>query len=91
MTFLPKGRIVETLGSISDNSIVPIVSTDPPLSVQNMIRRVSDVQQMTLDAIWEKDDKALFEAFVSDPLVNIPFSKSHELFDRMLKACEIKY
>ena len=87
ISYLPKGRIVESIGYISENSIKPIMSSDPPLAVQNMIRRVSDIQQMTLDAIWNNDEKLLFSAFVSDPLVNIPLSEAHKLFDEMKIAC----
>ena len=86
ITYLPKGRIVESNGFISENSIRPIVSKEPPLAVMNMVRRVSDVQEMTLEAIWNNDEELLFAAFLSDPLVNISRDKARELFDRMLVA-----
>ena len=91
ITYLPKGRVVESNGCISENSIRPIVSSEPPLAVQDMVRKVSDVQQMTLDAIIKGDDDLLFRAFISDPLVSIPFSKAEELFGRMLEACKLVY
>ncbi|MGN0905604.1 MAG: alpha-galactosidase [Bullifex sp.] len=91
ISFLPKGRIVESNGFISQDSIRPIVSSDPPLAVQNMIRQVSDTQQMVLDAVCDDDDGLLFAAFLSDPLVNIQRDKARELFDRMLKECVIRY
>ena len=46
---------------------------------------------MTLDAVVSDDDNLLFQAFVSDPLVNIPLSKAHELFGKMLDACKLVY
>jgi len=91
ITYLPLGRIVESNGFISNNSIRPIVATDPPLGIQNLVRRVSDVQQMTLDALYQDDTDLLFTAFISDPLVNIPIGKARELFDKMLKASQIRY
>jgi alpha-galactosidase/6-phospho-beta-glucosidase family protein len=91
ISFLPKGRIVESNGCISANSIRPVVSSDPPLAVRNMIRQVSDVQQMTLDAVTESDDGLLFEAFISDPLVNIGRREARKMFDEMLVASAIKY
>lgn len=91
ITYLPKGRIVESLGYISEDSIRPIVSKEPPLAVQNMVRRVSDVQQMTLDAVIAGDDDLLFRAFLSDPLVNLEYSKAEELFGRMLVKSALKY
>ena len=90
ITYLPKGRIVESNGFISENSIRPIVSSLPPLSVQNMIRRVSDIQEMTLEAIWNNDEKLLFSAFLSDPLMKLNRDKSKELFDKMLVASSYK-
>ncbi len=91
ITYLPKGRIVESLGLISRDSVSPIVSQDPPLAVQNLIRRISDEQQIALDAIWENNDELLFEAFLMDPLVSIPVSKARELFDRMLVEGRLRY
>ncbi len=89
--YLPKGRIVESNGFLSEDSIRPIVASDPPLSIQNLVRQVSDVQQMTLDAIYNEDDELLFTAFLSDPLVDIPLDKARELFDRMLKTSALEY
>ena len=86
ISYLEKGRIVESNGFISQDSIQPVVSTDPPLAVQNMVRRVSDIQEMVLEAIWGGDQKLLFSAFLSDPLVNLPRNRAKELFDRMLEA-----
>lgn len=86
ISYLEKGRIVESNGFISQDSIQPVVSTDPPLAVQNMVRRVSDIQEMVLEAIWSGDQKLLFSAFLADPLVNLPRNRAKELFDRMLEA-----
>ena len=91
ISYLPKGRIVESNGIISKDSIRPIMASDPPLGVQNLIRRVSDVQEMTLEAIYNQDDELLFTAFLSDPLMNISLDKARELFTKMLKSCELKY
>lgn len=91
ISFLPKGRIVESYGIISADSIVPLIATDPPIGVQNLIGYISDVQQMTLDAIVSNDDEALFKAFLSDPLMRLPRTKARELFDSMLDACRLVY
>ena len=55
-----------------------------------MIRRVSDIQEMTLEAIWNNDEKLLFSAFLSDPLMNLNRDKAKELFDKMLVASSYK-
>ncbi len=91
VSFLPEGRVVETMNYLCKDQIVSSVSSNPPLAVQQMIRHVSDVQQMTLDAVCEQNDELLFRAFVNDPLVNIPLSKAHELFGKMLDACKLVY
>ncbi|AEC02417.1 alpha-galactosidase [Parasphaerochaeta coccoides] len=91
INYLPVGRIVESNGVISQDSIRPLVSSAPPLAVQNLVRQVSDVQQMTLDAVVSGDDGLLFSAFLCDPLVNISRDKARELFDRMLKASALQY
>lgn len=91
ISYLPKGRIVESNGLISEDSIRPIVATDPPLAIQNMIRQVSDVQEMTLQAIYNNDDDLLFTAFLSDPLMNLSLDKARELFDKMLVASALQY
>lgn len=91
VSYLPMGRIVESNAVISEDAIRPIVSSDPPLAIQSMVRRVSDVQRMTLDAIYNKDDELLFAAFVSDPLMTLSLERARELFDKMLEASRLKY
>lgn len=89
--YLPQGRIVESLGYISEDCIRPVISSDPPLAVQTLVRRISDEQQMALDAIWSGDDEALFSAFLVDPLVTIPRDKARALFEKMLVAGKLAY
>ena len=89
--YLKKGHIVESNGYISANSIVPIVSTAPSLSIQAMVQRIEAEQSIALEAILENDMDKLFEAFILDPLVDIPIDKAHELFERMLASCSLRY
>lgn len=91
ISYLPKGRIVESNGLISEDSIRPIVATDPPLAIQNLVRQVSDVQEMVLEAIYNNDDNLLFTAFLSDPLMNLSLDKARELFDKMLASSALQY
>ena len=67
------------------------MSTDPTLSVQSMVRRVEAEQDIALEAIWNNDMDLLFQAFISDPLVNINVDKAHELFNRMIAVCGLRY
>ena len=89
--YLKEGHIVESNGYISADSIVPIVSTDPSLAIQSMVKRVETEQDLALEAIWNNDMDLLFQAFISDPLVNINVDKAHELFTRMIASCGLRY
>ncbi len=91
IAYLPKGRIVESLGYLSQDSVVPIISEDPPLAIQNLVRRISDEQEIALEAIWEGDDEKLFQAFLLDPLMNLPVDRARELFDRMCIEGKLAY
>ncbi len=91
ITYLPKGRIVESVGIITRDAVSPLVSSDPPPAIENLIRRISDEQQLALDAISEDDNEKLFQAFIMDPLVNIPADKARELFERMLVEGRLQY
>lgn len=91
IAYLPKGRIVESLGYITQDSVLPIISEDPPLAIQNLVRRISDEQEIALEAIFEGNDDKLFEAFLMDPLMNLPISKARELFDRMCREGKLVY
>lgn len=91
INFLPEGRIVESMGILTEDRVTPLVSSNPPEALQSLIRRISDEQDAALEAIWNGDDDALFSAFLTDPLVNIPVDKARELFDRMIKEGSLRY
>ena len=52
--------------------------------VESLVKRVSEVQCMTLEAALEKDTDLAFQALLNDPLVNIPTDKAREMFSEML-------
>ncbi|HZJ88482.1 MAG TPA: alpha-galactosidase [Sphaerochaeta sp.] len=91
ISYLPQGRIVESNGYILQDSIRPIMASDPPLAVQSMVRHVSDVQEMTLQAVLADDEALLFQAFLSDPLMRLSRDRAKELFNRMLIASSLAY
>jgi len=91
ISYLPKGRIVESNGVITKDSIRAIMASDPPLAIRNLVRHASDVQQMTLEAVLSGDDERLFSAFLCDPLMTLSRDRARELFDRMLAACSLQY
>ena len=89
--YLSTGHIVESNGYISDNSIVPIISTDPAPAIQGLVRRVENVQDIALEAIWNDDRELLFQAFLLDPLMSLDVDRAKELFDRMYAECALRY
>lgn len=89
--YLGEGHIVESNGYISCNSIVPIVSADPCPAIQAMEQRIETEQDIALEAIWKNDMDLLFEAFAIDPLVSLHLDKAHELFNKMLPVCKLRY
>ena len=48
------------------------------------MKRVSEVQSMTLKAALEKNTDLAFQALLNDPLVNIPTDKARKMFSEML-------
>ena len=91
VSYLKKGVIVESNGYISQDSLKPVIAVDPPLAIQSLIKRIADIQELTLQAIWEQDDNLLFSAFASDPLMVIPLDRARTLFDRMCKGSALVY
>lgn len=86
--YLPMGHIVETNALIDHGQITPIVGSVPSLALQNLIRRVSEVQELTLAAVWEGDEELLFQAFLLDPLNDLSLKDSRDLFKRMILATD---
>lgn len=91
ISYLEKGRIVESMGIIGRDRVTPLVSKNPPLEIQSLVKRISDEQECALNAIYEKNDDALFSAFLMDPLVKLPVRKARELFERMLSEGALVY
>ena len=91
MRYLCEGHIVESNGYISADSIVPIVSADPSIAIQGLVRRVENVQDIALEAIWREDKDLLFQAFMLDPLMSLDAGRAEELFERMYVDCALRY
>ena len=82
--FLQTGAVVESYANFSRNNIKPVVSKRLPSIVESLVRRVSDVQCMTLKASLAKDRELAFQALLYDPLVNISTDKARKMFMEML-------
>lgn len=89
--YLPDGRIVECMADISKNCVKTTPSTRLPEEIEQMILRISNEQDMVLDAVLKQDNDKLFEAFYSDALMNLDREKAKELFDKMLIESRLRY
>ncbi len=83
---LPRGVIVETNVQFRQGSLSPVVPKPLPPAVMSLVRRVVDVQQMTLEAAIRKDRELAFQALLNDPLCCIAVDKAWEMFCALLEA-----
>ena len=81
--WLPEGHIVETNAVFGRGSVKPIIAMEPPKAVKAIVSRIASIQEMVLDAVFAGDDDLLFQAFLSDPLMNIGVPQAGELFNKM--------
>ena len=82
---LPFGAIVETNARFCAGGITPVFAGNVPKSIKSLIDRNIDVQQMVLEACWERDLDKAFTAFISDPQNVLELHESRHLFDEMLE------
>jgi alpha-galactosidase len=83
---LPLGAIVETNAQFRKGSLAPVVPKPLPAGVRTLVRRVVDVQQMTLQAAVERDVDLAFQALLLDPLCQIPVDEAWAMFRELLEA-----
>ena len=86
MPNLPLGVVVETNAQFRQNQLSPVVPDPLPDGLLSLVRRVVDVQQMTLDAALLKNRDIAFQALLHDPLCRIPTDRAHAMFDELLEA-----
>ena len=83
---LPLGAIVETNAQFRKDSLAPVVPKPLPTGVLNLVRRVVEVQRLTLQAAIENDLDLAFQALLNDPLCHIPVDRAWAMFSEMLQA-----
>jgi len=76
---LPPGAIVETNAQFRKGSLSPVVPEPLPAGVRNLVRRVIDVQQMTLQAAIDRDVDLAFQALLLDLSVDSAWAMFQEL------------
>ncbi len=83
---LPFGAIVETNAQFRHDHLAPVVPERLPDGLLSLLRRVVDVQQITLDAAMLQDKDIAFQALLNDPLCRIPPDRARAMFDELLDA-----
>ena len=78
--------VVETNAQFRKDSVLPVVSKALPEAVLGLVRRVVEVQQMTLQAAIDKDVDLAFQALLNDALCRIPVDRAWEMFGELLQA-----
>ncbi len=80
---LPIGAVVETNAVFRDNSLMPVMAGEIPQSIYAMVSRICAEQEEVADAIARRDVKAIFAAFMNDPLVTCTPAEAKKLFREM--------
>ena len=80
---LPLGAVVETNAFFGPGNIQPVFAGDVPLSIKPLIDNNIAVQQMVLEAAWERSLGKAFTAFISQIQNTLTFDQSKALFQKM--------
>lgn len=81
----PLGVVVETYAQLRRDKATPVVAKPLPPGAQALVRRVIDVQALTLQAALTRDVDLAFQALLADPLVRIPTDEAWQMFTEMLR------
>jgi len=81
---LPPGAVVETNAAFRHNALTPLTAKAMPPGARTLVRRIVDVQGMTLRAAMNRDLDAAIQALYCDPLVTIPTDKAAEMAKEMI-------
>jgi alpha-galactosidase len=86
MPDMPLGAVVETNAQFRHDRVTPVVTPPLPSGVAALVRRVVEVQEMTLEAALHRDRDQAFAALLNDPLCTIPVDRAWKMFREMLRA-----
>jgi alpha-galactosidase len=83
---LPLDVVVETNAQFRQDSLSALSPKPLPAPVLSLVRRVVEVQQLTLEAAVRKDRHLAFQALLLDPLCRIAVDKAWAMFCELLEA-----
>ncbi len=82
---LPLGAVVETNAVFRDGLLEPVFAGSLPQSIYPLVTRIVGEQEILARACANRDWKLAFQAFVNDPLVNLPLDQAKDLFIKMVQ------
>jgi alpha-galactosidase len=82
---LPRDAVVETMGVVGRNSVEPLAIGDLPTGVASIVRRLVDVQELTVEAGLTGDRALALQAMRLDPLVT-NWEAAEKMLDELLAA-----
>lgn len=85
MADAPLGSVVETYAQLRRDRATPVVAKPLPPGARALVRRIVDVQALTLEAALTRDVDLAFQALLADPLVHIPTDDAWKMFTAMLR------
>lgn len=81
---LPLGSIVETNALFRKDTVSPVVAGELPDSILSLTSPHVIHQKMILEAALTQNKELAFQAFVNDPLMQIPVEEARACFEIML-------
>ena len=81
---LPEGHIVETNAQFRRDRVTPVPARPLPPGALALVRRVTEVQQLTLRAALEGDADLALQAVLADPLVRMSTDEAWTMLRSML-------
>jgi galacturan 1,4-alpha-galacturonidase len=83
---LPLDAVVESNAQFRHDSLRPVTPVSMPAGTAALVRRVVEVQELTLRACQERSKELAFQAILLDPLCRIPTDKARKMFNEMVRA-----
>ncbi len=82
---LPLGAVVETNAVFTSDSLRPVMAGNIPNSIYPLVSKICTEQESVAEAIKNRDVEAIFNVFVSDPLVTCNQADARKMFDEMVE------
>lgn len=82
---LPLGAVVETNAIFRTDELTPVMAGEIPTEIYPLISKICAEQEAVSDAVAKRDIEAIFNAFVSDPLVSCDIKSARKMFDEMVE------